>query len=133
MKVQIVALVLAGGISAFTALILFGILAGLTMAFYPEQSFQMVAPLTCPNGKVDYQQYQASYDRPGEYSINIDCVQSDGSRTDISLQSIGYVLVGTYLACFVPLCLPLSIVAFIAPPFFTRLMKRKTSPSSTAA
>lgn len=99
------------------------------MGFYPEQSFQMVAPLTCPNGKVDYQQYQASYDRPGEYSVNIACVQSDGSRTDISLQSIGYVLVGTYLACFVPVCLPLSIIALIAPPFFMRMAKKKTAPA----
>ena len=100
----------------------------MTIASAPEKTFQYVAPLTCPNGAVEYQQYRASYNRPGEYSFNVECVTADGTRTDISLPSIGYALLGFYLACFLPLCIPGALIAIIVPLFFLRGKNRTPRP-----
>ena len=124
---QIIGIIIVCAVSTFIALVSFGGIAGVTMASMPEQIFQYVAPLTCPNGTVEYEEYTASYNRPGESQFNIECVASDGTRTDISLASIGYALLGFYLACFLPLCIPGGLVAVIIPLFFLR-GKNKNQP-----
>ena len=127
---QIIGIIIVCAVSTFIALVSFGGIAGVTMASMPEQIFQYVAPLTCPNGTVEYEEYTASYNRPGESQFNIECVASDGTRTDISLASIGYALLGFYLACFLPLCIPGGLVAVIIPLFFLRGKKQEsTSPN----
>ena len=124
---QIIGLIIVCIASSFIALVSFGAIGGVTMASAPEQTFQFVAPLTCPNGVVEYQQYQASYNRPGEYSIVIDCVESDEVRTDITGASILYALVAFYLACFLPLCIPGGLIAVIVPMFFLRGKKKESA------
>lgn len=126
---QIIGLLSVCVASSFIALVSFGAIGGVTMASAPEQTFQYVAPFTCPNGNVEYQQYQASYNRPGEYSIVVECVEADGVRTDITGEAIVYALAGFYLACFLPLCIPGSILAMIIPMFFLR--KKKNNPVDT--
>ncbi len=120
---QIIGLIIVCVASSFIALVSFGAIGGVTMASAPEQTFQYVAPLTCPDGTMEYQQYQASYNRPGEYSIIVECIAPDGTRTDITGASIGYALAGFYLACFLPLCIPGGILAIIIPMFFLRKKK----------
>ena len=117
---QIIGIIIVCVISTFIALVSFGGIAGVTMAAKPVQIFQYVAPLPCPNGTVKYEEYTASYNRPGESNFNVNCVTSDGTRTDITLQSIGYALLGFYLACFLPLCIPGGFIAIIVPLFFLR-------------
>jgi hypothetical protein len=129
---QIIGIVIVCMISSFVALVSFGGIAGVTMASSPERIFQLVAPLSCPNGKVDFEQYKASYNRPGETNIYIDCVAADGTRTDVTLKSIGYALLGFYLACFLPLCVPGGLVAIIVPLFFLQSGKKKESSSTSA-
>ena len=128
---QVIGLVIVCAASSFIALISFGAIGGVTMASAPEKTFQYVAPLTCPNGTMEYEQYQASYNRPGEYSFNVECVTADGTRTDIYLASIGYALLGFYLACFLPLCIPGALIAIIVPLFFLR--RKKAEPTQTSA
>jgi hypothetical protein len=113
------------GISTFIALVSFGGIAGVTMATAPEQTFQYVAPYACPNGELDYQEFTASYHRPGESGVIIECVEPNGTRTDITGKSIFYAIIGFYLACFLPLCIPGSLVALIFPTFFLRFKKDK--------
>jgi hypothetical protein len=117
---QVIGIVIVCSISGFIALVSFGGIAGVTMASKPEQIFQLVKPLSCPNGTVRYEEYTASYNRPGESNIYVECVASDGTSTDITLPSIGYALVGFYLVCFMPLCVPGGVAAVIIPLFFLR-------------
>ena len=129
---QIIGIIIVCMISSFIALVSFGGIAGVAMASRPEQIFQLVAPLSCPNGTVNFEEYTASYNRPGESNFYVDCVTSDGTRTDITVQSIGYSLLGFYLACFLPLCIPGGLVAIIVPLFFLRGRKKKEPPSTSA-
>ena len=91
---QIIGIVIVCMISTFIALVSFGGIAGVTMASNPEQIFQSVAPLSCPDGTMKYEEYTASYNRPGESNFYVECVAADGTTTDITLQSIGYSLLG---------------------------------------
>lgn len=130
LAVQLIGLVIVCVASSFIALVSFGAIGGVTMASAPEETFQYVTPFTCPDGTMEYQQYQASYNRPGEYSIVVECVAPDGTRTDITGASIGYALAGFYLACFLPLCIPGSLLVVIVPLFFLR-GKKKDPDNST--
>lgn len=130
---QIIGIIIVCMISTFIALVSFGGIAGVTIAASPEKIFQYTAPLACPNGKVEYEEYTASYNRPGESNFNVTCVASDGTRADISLQSIGYSLLGFYLACFLPMCIPGGLVAIIVPLFFLRGSREKQGTSSQSA
>jgi hypothetical protein len=124
---QIIGILIVCMFSTFVALVSFGGIAGVTMASNPEKIFGFVAPLSCPNGTMQYEEYTASYNRPGETNFYVECVAADGSSTDITLQSIGYSLLGFYLACFLPLCIPGGLVAVIVPLFFLRGKKKEAS------
>ncbi len=126
---QIIGLVIVCMVSTFIALVSFGGIAGVAMASKSEQIFQYAAPLTCPNGTVKYEEYTASYNKPGEKNFNVTCVASDGTSTDITLASIGYSLLGFYLACLLPLCIPGGLLAIIVPLFFLR-GRKVDSPSA---
>jgi len=126
---QIIGIIIVCVISTFIALVSFGGIAGVTIAAKPDQVFQYTAPLSCPNGTVEYEEYTASYNRPGESNFNVNCVASDGTRTDITLQSIGFSLLGFYLACFLPLCIPGGLLAIIIPLFFLRGCRKQDTNS----
>lgn len=117
---QIIGITIVCMVSSFIALVSFGGIAGVTIASDPQKIFELVAPLSCPNGMMKYEEYTASYNRPGESNFFVECVAADGSTTDITLPSIGYSLLGFYLACFLPLCIPGGAAAIIIPLFFLR-------------
>ena len=117
---QIIGLTIVCMASTFIALVSFGGIAGVAMASNPKGIFEYAAPLTCPNGTIHYEEYSASYNRPGEKNFYVECVAPDETRADITLASIGYSLLGFYLACFLPLCVPGGLIAIIAPLFFLR-------------
>jgi hypothetical protein len=129
---QIIGIFIVCMISSFIALVSFGGIAGVSMASKPEQIFQLVAPLSCPSGTVKYEEYTASYNRPGESNFYVECVDSGGTSTDITLSSIGYALLGFYLACFLPMCVPGGLIAIIVPLFFLRGGKKKEPPTTSA-
>ena len=127
---QIIGIIIVCMISTFIALVSFGGIAGVAMASSTEQIFQLTAPLSCPNGTVNFEEYTASYNRPGESNFYVECIAADGTTTDITLQSIGYALLGFYLACFLPMCIPGGLVAIIVPLFFLRGKKQETASLS---
>jgi hypothetical protein len=129
---QIIGLVIVCAVSTFIALVSFGGIAGVAIASSTEQIFQLTAPLACPNGTLKYEEYTASYNRPGESNFYVECVASDGTSTDITLQVIGYALLGFYLACFLPLCIPGGLVAIVVPLFFLRERQQKGANSPGA-
>ena len=129
---QIIGIVIVCMISTFIALVSFGGIAGVTMASSPNQVFKFVAPLSCPNGTLDLEEYTASYNRPGETNFNLTCVAADGTPTDVTLPAIGYALLGFYLACFLPMCIPGGLLAIIIPLFFLRGGKKKEQHSTSA-
>lgn len=130
MKPFVVMLALACGISACTALILFGGVYGAAVAISPEKGFNLVAPLACPKGTLDSKDYRASYGRPGVSDSGVNCVSADGTRTDVTLLADGYLAAFSYLACFVPLCIILSLIVFFASLFLARSTKKKNPPSA---
>ncbi len=124
---QVIALLIVCVASTFIALVSFGGIAGVAMATSPNEVFNYVAPFTCPNGTVDYQEHHASYNRPGENQITVECVAADGTREDITFASIGYSMLGIYLACFLPMCIPGGVIAIFAPTLFLRRSKKQDS------
>ncbi len=129
---QIIGIIIVCMISTFIALVSFGGIAGVTIASSPEQIFKLTAPLSCPDGTVDFEEYTASYNRPGESNFYVNCVAADGTSADITLPSIGYALLGFYLACFLPLCVPGGLIAIIVPLFFLLGGKKQKPPSPSA-
>jgi len=129
---QIIGIVIVCMVSSFIALVSFGGIAGVAMASKTDQIFQMTAPLSCPNGTLKLEEYTASYNRPGETNFNVTCVVADGTSTDVTLPAIGYALLGFYLACFLPMCVPGGLVAIIVPLFFLRGGKRQEPPTPSA-
>jgi len=128
---QIIGIAIVCMVSSFIALVSFGGIAGVGIASNPQKIFELVAPLSCPNGTMKYEEYTASYNRPGESSFFVECVAADGSTTDITLPSIGYSLLGFYLVCFLPLCIPGGAAAVIIPLFFLKGRKKETSAIGT--
>ncbi|MBI3162362.1 MAG: hypothetical protein HYZ23_07615 [Chloroflexi bacterium] len=122
---QIIGIIIVCMVSTFIALVSFGGIAGVAIAADTEKIFKMTAPLACPNGVLEYEEYTASYHRPGESGFFVECVASDGTRTDITGQTLLYSLLGFYLACFLPLCIPGGLVALIVPLFFLRGGKKQ--------
>jgi hypothetical protein len=129
---QIIGSIIVCMVSSFIALVSFGGIAGVAMAANTEQIFQMTAPLSCPNGTLNLEEYTASYNRPGETNFNLTCVAADGTSTDVTLPAIGYALLGFYLACFLPMCLPGGALAIIVPLFFLRGGKKQEPPTTSA-
>ncbi len=126
---QIIGILIACGISAFIALILFGGIYGAAVAISPEKSFNLVAPLACPKGTLDSKEYRASYGRPGVRDSGVYCVSIAGARTDVTLLADGYLVALSYLACFVPLCITLGLIGLFAQLFLARSTK-KNPPSA---
>jgi hypothetical protein len=119
--IQIVALVAVCGLSAFTALTGFGALGGVSMALAPQPVFGLVEAVVCPqDAAIEYSESHASYNPPGEYQLHVECARPDGSRSDVTLQAIGAVLAGSFLACFLPLALPGTLLALVVPLLFKR-------------
>ncbi len=129
---QIIGIIIVCTVSTFIALVSFGGIAGVAIASKTEQVFKLTAPLSCPNGTVNVEEYRASYNRPGESNIYVECVSTDGTTADITLQVIGYALLGFYLACFLPLCVPGGLVAIIVPLFFLRSGKKREGQPKSA-
>jgi hypothetical protein len=127
---QIIGILLACCLSTFIAATSFAGLYGETVAFSPEKSFNLVAPLACPKGTLDSKEYRASYGRPGVSDSGVYCVSADGTRTDVTLLADGYLVALSYLACFVPLCIPLGLIGLFAPLFLARSTKKRNPPSA---
>lgn len=126
---QLIGLIVVCIGSACMALVSFGGIAGAVIGSAPKASLEFFAPYACPNGSVNYEEYTATYNRPGETNFYIECVASDGT-TDITLQTIGLSLLGIYLSCFLPLCIPGGLIAIAAPLLFLRNSNKTDNPSA---
>lgn len=127
---QIIGLVIVCMLSGFVALIFFGGIAGVVIGSKPTETLLFTAPYVCKDGKVNSEQWTASYNRPGETNFLLECIHADGTSEDITLKTIGLSLLGFYLACFLPLCIPGGLVAIIVPLFFLRRKKQDIPPSA---
>jgi hypothetical protein len=128
---SITGLISAWGLSAPIALIPFFVFAMVAITMYSEASFKFVAPLACPNGTFSYRQLTGTYNRPGQFSgWNVECVSADGTRKDILLRVIGYLLALIYMACFVPMFIALGLIGFIKPPYLAGLENKDNPPST---
>jgi hypothetical protein len=119
---QIIALIIVCSISGFIALTTFGGVAGVSMAAYPEQTFKLFAPVLCTDGtELQYRSERYSYHEPGESTPFVECVDSNGNVVkDVTGSAIVVSLIGTFLACFLPLCIPGGLLALIIPPIIAR-------------
>lgn len=123
---QVIGLVIVCVFSGFFALVSFGGVAGVVIGSKPIETLLFTAPYVCTEGTVNSEEWTASYNRPGETNFLLECVHADGTTEDITVKTIGVSLLGFYLACFLPLCIPGGLVAMIVPLFFLRRKKHDT-------
>lgn len=124
---QIIGLVIVCSISGFIALTTFGGVAGVSIAAYPEQTFTLFAPVLCTGDtELQYRSERYSYHEPGESTPFVECIDSSGNVVkDVTGMAIVVSLAGSFLACFLPLCIPGGVLALIIPPFLLRKKKEK--------
>lgn len=115
--VQLGVLIAVGAMAGFTAIILMGGIGGTAMGIAPEFIFGMVGDIVCPEGTLEYYSQQRSYHEPGESEPHVECVSDNGVHEDVLIPAIFGVLGVTFLAAFsvvfLPVFIPLAIVAFI--------------------
>jgi hypothetical protein len=126
---QVILLAIVCSISGFIALTTFGAVGGVSIAAAPESTFKLFAPVLCTDGtELQYREERYSYHRPGESTPFVECVAADGTVVkDVTGTAILVSLVGSYLACFLPLCIPGGILALVIPPI---LLRRKNKPQT---
>jgi hypothetical protein len=97
------------------------------MAAYPEQTFQLFAPILCTDGtELQYRSERYSYQGPGESTPFVECVDSSGDVVkDVTGTAIVVSMIGSFLACLLPLCVPGGFLALIIPPILIRKKKEK--------
>jgi hypothetical protein len=124
---QIIGLIIVCSISGFLALTTFGAVGGVSMAAYPEPTFKLFEPVLCDsNTELRYREEFYGYHRPGEAAPFVECVQADGTVVkDVTGAAIIVSLIGSFLACFLPLCIPGGLLALILPPILIRRKKEK--------
>lgn len=130
---QIIGLIIVCSISSFVALTTFGAVGGVSIAAAPEPTFKLFAPILCADGtELHYRSERYSYHRPGESSPFVECVAPDGTVVkDITGTAILVALAGSFLACFLPLCVPGGLLALIIPPILLR-RKKQARPNQPA-
>lgn len=124
--VQLLGLLVVCGCAGFFALTTFGAIGGVSMGVSPEPTFKLVEGVVCPEGStVEYYEKKYSYHEPGEAEPHVECVFANGEHSDVTLPAIGTVLGGSFLLCFLPICLPGGTLALILPPFFIKGKRQK--------
>lgn len=126
---QVILLVIVCLISGFTALTTFGTVGGVSIATAPETTFKLFAPVLCERGtELQYRSERYSYQRPGESTPFVECIAPDGTVVkDVTGTAFLLSMVASFLACFLPLCIPGGILALVIPPFVLR-RKKETQP-----
>jgi hypothetical protein len=126
---QIILLVIVCSISGFVALTTFGAVGGVSIATAPETTFKLFAPILCIDGtELQYRSERYSYHEPGESTPFVECVDSSGNVVkDVTGTAILVSMVASFLACFLPLCIPGGILALVIPPFLLR-RKKESEP-----
>jgi hypothetical protein len=124
--VQLLGFLVVCSCAGFFALISFGVIGGVSMGLSPESTFKLVEGVVCPEGStVEYYEKKHSYHEPGEAEPHVECVSADGEHSDVTLPAIGSVLGGSFLLCFLPICLPGGLLVLILPPFFIKGKRQK--------
>ncbi|HRQ24234.1 MAG TPA: hypothetical protein PLF42_12475 [Anaerolineales bacterium] len=126
---QIILLVIVCSISGFVALTTFGAVGGVSIAAAPETTFKLFAPILCDEGtELQYRSERYSYHEPGESTPFVECIAPDGTVVkDVTGIAILVSMAASYLACFLPLCIPGGILALVIPPFLLR-RKKESEP-----
>jgi len=115
--VQLGVLIAVGAMAGFTAIIIMGGIGGTAIGVAPEFTFGTVGDIVCPEGTLEYYSKQRSYHEPGESEPHVECVSVTGVHKDILLPAIfgvlGVIFVAAFSVVFLPIFIPLAIVAFI--------------------
>ena len=124
--VQLFGLLIVCGCAGFFALTSFGIVGGVSMGVNPVSTFEMVEGVVCPEGStIDYYEKKYSYHEPGEAEPHVECISANGDHSDVTLPAIGTVLGGSFLLCFLPICIPGGLLVLLLPPIFIKGKRQK--------
>jgi hypothetical protein len=115
----------AGGL----ALISGGGLGGVAIGLAPESMFGLLGDYICPEGTaLKYEEWHASYNRPGESQFSLQCVGQNGESKDATLPAVLSVMGLGFLVVFVPAFLvvyiPLGLLALILIALIGRKNRR---------
>lgn len=127
---QIIGLVVVCSISGFIALTTFGAVGGISIATAPEPTFKLFAPILCDDGtELQYRSERYSYHEPGESTPFVECIDSSGNVVkDVTGAAILASMIASFLACFLPLCIPGGAIALIVPPILLRRKNKSPNP-----
>ena len=134
LPLQFGALITALMLSGFCALVSMGGIGGVAMGVAPEFTFGLVGDFVCPEGaSLEYYSVQRSYHEPGESEPHVECVSVDGTRENALIPAILTVLGGAFLIVFVPLFIPLAILALVVPHKLVGAFRRRRGASGDIA
>ncbi len=119
--IGILASILAAGLLAFVFL---GKVEDEVMLVIPEVSMKWPAPITCPDGIVELHPFS----KADKQAIEVKCTypMPVGTR-DITAITLFYLRVLSYLTCFAPVLIVLTLIVVLMPSSF------KGKPDSIAA
>lgn len=131
LAVQFLMLVTACFCAATLALPLAGMIGGVSAAVAPEPVFELLEPMVCPEGsRLRYELNQRSYNRPGEYELDLYCVTPEGGRQNALAEGLLSMLGLSFAVTFVPLLLisfaVLGLIAFFVVRWFLNRSQERT-------
>lgn len=116
--VQILMLITACCCALNLALPMAGMIGGMSAVVAPEPLFDLVEPLVCSDGStLEYEMNQRSYNRPGEYELELYCVSSDGARQNVLAEGLLGMLGAAFAVFFIPLLI-ITFLVLAVPAFF---------------
>jgi len=111
-----IGLLLALIFSALLAIVFFGKVEDVLIWISPEQRLQWIAPITCPDGIIEIPPSSTSEKRDILVTCNVP--MPDGRKLDITIQSLGYLTLFQYLACFAPMFVIFGLIVILMPSIF---------------
>jgi hypothetical protein len=116
------------------ALPLAGMIGGVSAVVAPEPVFDLVEPMVCPEGaRLEYELNQRSYNRPGEYELDLYCVSPGGERQNALAEGLLSMLGLSFAVTFIPLLLlsfaVLGVAAFFVVRWFLNRSEERTGGS----
>jgi hypothetical protein len=131
LSVQILMLLAACMCAGSLALPLAGMIGGLSAVAAPDELFDLVEPMVCPDGsQLEYELNQRSYNQPGEYDLDLFCVSPDGGRQNAVAEGLLGMLGLSFVVAFLPVLLVTYLILGVAAFFIVRWYLKRSQQNS---
>lgn len=129
--VQLLMLITACFCALNLALPLAGIIGGVSTVVAPEPVFDLLEPVVCPgDSRLEHELNQRSYNRPGEYELDLYCVSPDGGRESALAEGLLSMLGAAFAVFFLPMFVLTFLVLGVPAFFIVRWFLRRSQQDS---